>query len=180
MKGTPVPFFFRSHHLSIFVVPSPLTDFMSTKPLAIKDIFLADDNKDDCLTFEKAIMELDTKLQLTTVTNGEELLKMLAHYIPQLLFLDLEMPYKNGIQCLQTIREDRSYDGLPIVVFSGTSRANNIQMAYGFGANLFFTKPRVYSELVSSLHSILQMDWSDPDAITGQYFQNNRYQPFRL
>jgi CheY-like chemotaxis protein len=153
---------------------------MDPEPPAINDILLADDNKEDCLLFEKAIMDIDVHTRLTTVTNGEELLQLLSHYIPQVLFLDLEMPYKNGIQCLQYIRENKTYERLPIVVFSSTSRMNNIQVAYGFGANLFFTKPKVYEELIASLYSILKMDWSDPDAITEQYFQNNQYQPFRL
>lgn len=146
---------------------------------SIKDIFLADDNHNDCLAFEKSIMAIDPHIKLTTVTNGEELLQLLSHYIPQILFLDLEMPCKNGIQCLQTIRADRVFDNLPVVVFSHTSRLNNIQVAYGFGANLFFTKPEEKEELLYSLKTILQMDWSDPDLITGQYFRDNVYRPFQ-
>ena len=153
---------------------------MPHEALAIKNIFLADDNKNDCLSFEKAIIEIDIHTKLTTVTNGEELLQLLSHYVPELLFLDLEMPFKNGIQCLQTIRENKDFDGLAIIVFSITNRPNNIQVAYGFGANLFFTKPPKHEELVSSLRHILQMNWTDPKAITQQYFKNNQYEPFKL
>ncbi|HWJ92077.1 MAG TPA: response regulator, partial [Flavisolibacter sp.] len=127
---------------------------MDTPP-AIKTIFLADDNGRDCATFEKAIIRVDPHIQLTTVTNGEELLQLLTHYIPGLLFLDLEMPATNGIQCLQTIRSNRVYDRLPIVVFTATQRTNNIQVTYGLGANLFFTKPKEYESLVHSLQYIL-------------------------
>jgi CheY-like chemotaxis protein len=147
---------------------------------AIKTIFLADDNPHDCLRFEKAINELGAGLSLNTVTNGEELIRLLSHYIPDLLFLDLEMPCRNGIQCLQTIRENKQFERLPIVVFSATNRTNNIQVAYGFGANLFFIKPADYPELVYSLKNILQMDWSDPRGITERYFTNNQYLPFKL
>lgn len=153
---------------------------MGNQAYAIKDIFLADDNKEDCLSFEKAIVDIDVHIKLTTVMNGEALLQLLSHYIPQLLFLDLEMPCRNGIQCIQSIRSSKAYDLLPIVVFSKTSRLNNIQVAYGFGANLFFTKPSNYEELYLSLKSILHMNWGDPDSITEQYFQNNLYQPFSL
>ena len=151
---------------------------MSTN--AIKTIFLADDNTEDCLGFEKAIVDIDVHLKLTTVTNGEELLRLLSNYIPDLLFLDLEMPYKNGFQCLQIIRENKNYERLPIVVFSATNRTNNIQVAYGFGANLFFIKPKDYSELVYSLKNILEMDWTDPTAITEKHFANNQYGPYTL
>jgi CheY-like chemotaxis protein len=146
----------------------------------IKTICLADDNQNDCIVFEKAVMEIDIHLKLTTVTNGEELLQLLSHYVPDILFLDLEMPCKNGIQCLQTIRENKAFEKLPVVVFSRTNRPNNIQVAYGFGANLFFTKPATYTQLVISLRDILKMEWSDPAAITEMFFANNQYQPFRL
>ena len=151
---------------------------MSTN--AIKTIFLADDNTQDCLSFEKAIVDIDVHLKLTTVTNGEELLRLLSNYTPDLLFLDLEMPYKNGFQCLQILRENKAYERLPIVVFSVTNRTNNIQVAYGFGANLFFIKPKDYSELVYSLKNILEMDWTDPKAITEKHFANNQYGPYSL
>ena len=147
---------------------------------AIKNIFLADDNNNDCLAFEKAIIRIDVHIKLTTVTNGEELLQLLNHYVPQLLFLDLEMPYKNGIQCLQIIRENKIFERLPVIVFTVTNRPNNIQVAYGFGANLFFVKPKEQEELVSSLRYILKMNWSDPDTITEQHFINNQYQAFKL
>jgi DNA-binding NarL/FixJ family response regulator len=150
----------------------------STK--AIKSIFLADDNRQDTLSFEKAIINIDPHIKLVTVTNGEELLQLLTHYIPELLFLDLEMPTRNGIQCLQSIRSNRIYDPMPIVVFTAAQRANNIQVTYGLGANLFFTKPKEFDALVASLNSILQMDWSDPSSITARYFSNNQYQPFTL
>lgn len=153
---------------------------MSKIPVPIKDLFLADDNREDCLSFERAVLHINPHIKLTTVNNGEELLQLLNHYIPQLLFLDLEMPFKNGIQCLQIIRENKMFDSLPIVVFSSTSRINNIQVAYGFGANLFFTKPGDFTELVSSLNIILQLDWTDPGTITQQFFRNNQYQPFQL
>ncbi|MFL5741347.1 MAG: response regulator [Flavisolibacter sp.] len=153
---------------------------MDRESPAIKDIFLADDNTNDCLAFEKALLSIHPKFRLTTVTNGEELLQLLSHYVPELLFLDLEMPLRNGIQCLQTIRSNRLLHHLPIIVFTATQRLNNIQVAYGMGANLFFIKPRNFESLVSSLRTILYLDWNDPEAITQKHFANNQYQPFRL
>src|SRR6185503_15125399 len=94
--------FYRSKFLYNFEISSH-NKIMSDQLPAIKNIFLADDNNNDCLAFEKAIIRIDVHIKLTTVTNGEELLQLLNHYIPELLFLDLEMPFKNGIQCLQII-----------------------------------------------------------------------------
>ncbi|HEU4473037.1 MAG TPA: response regulator [Flavisolibacter sp.] len=151
-----------------------------SQQVAIKNIYLADDNKADRLAFEKAMLQVQPAIRLTTVTNGDELMQVLAHYIPELLFLDLEMPHKNGLQCLQSIRSNKSFDLLPIIVFSATRRPNNIQLAYGLGANLFFSKPGSEEELASSLRQILLLDWNQPTLITSKYFRNNQYQPFQL
>jgi CheY-like chemotaxis protein len=145
----------------------------------LQSIMLADDDKNDREAFERALVQIASDKKLTIVTDGDELLHLLHYYVPDLLFIDLNMPCKNGIQCIREIREDKRYAQVPIVVFSATSRPNNIQVAYGLGANLFFVKPQVYSDLVISLRQILDLDWSDPEGISSQHFENNSYQPFR-
>ena len=112
--------------------------------------------------------------------DGDTLLTLLESFIPDLLFLDLNMPCKNGVECIKAIRENRAYDGLPIIVFTISSQDNAVQTAYGFGANLFFTKPSDYVSLLNSLGKILAMDWSNPKNITEGYFENDKYSPFVL
>ncbi|HEX2609171.1 MAG TPA: response regulator, partial [Flavisolibacter sp.] len=127
----------------------------------IQTFILADDNQADCLRFEKALMQVAPAHKLITVTNGDELLNLLYQYVPDILFIDLNMPCKNGIQCIKEIRDDRNYDDMPIIVFSATDRVNNIQVAYGMGANLFFVKPQDDGDLLRSVKQILQFDWND-------------------
>jgi DNA-binding response OmpR family regulator len=105
-------------------------------------------------------------------------MSLIEKFIPDMLFLDLNMPYKNGVECIMEIREIKAYDSLPIVVFTISSQVHAIQTAYGFGANLYFVKPTNLSLLVPSLQKILTMDWRDPRTITARYFQNNQYLPF--
>lgn len=145
---------------------------------AIKSIILADDCIEDCQDFQKALVEIAPDMHLVMVHNGDDLLHLLQHYIPDLLFLDLNMPLKSGVQCLKSIRENRSADILPIIVYSATSRPNNIQVAYGLGANLFFVKLKQHKDLVASLDSLLHLNWNDYKSITQDYFTNNHYRPF--
>ena len=152
----------------------------STQTKKISNIILAEDDIDDQNIFQIALEEIDSAIKTQFAYNGNELLNLLQTNQPDLLFLDLEMPYKNGFQCLQILRENKAFERLPIVVFSATNRTNNIQVAYGFGANLFFIKPKDYSELVYSLKNILEMDWTDPKAITEKHFANNQYGPYSL
>lgn len=144
----------------------------------INTVLLSEDNLEQCFFFKKALKEILPSIQFSEVHDGEELLSFLENYLPDLLFLDLVMPCKNGIQCIKEIREDRRYDALPIIVYTVSKRENAIQTTYGLGANLFFSKPKEYSDLVSSLKVILSMNWSHPGLITKQYFQDNKYVPF--
>jgi len=144
----------------------------------IKSILLAEDNLEQCFFFRKALKEIAPEIQLNEVHDGDTLMELLEFYIPDLLFLDLAMPCKNGVQCIQEIRENRAYDQLPIVVFTISSQEHTIQTAYGLGANLYFIKPGNYDLLISSLQEIIAMDWSDPKLVSENYFYDNKYKAF--
>ena len=145
---------------------------------AILSIVLADDDSDDSFLFNSVFEELDPPRKLTVVQNGNELLSLLSHFVPDLIFLDLEMPYKNGLECLLEIRNTEALRHLPVVVFSSTTRPANIQTAYEMGADLFFIKPSVFSDLSNAITTILGLDWSQPQVIKEQYSINGRYTAF--
>ena len=145
---------------------------------SILSIVLADDDRDDHTFFKTALSEIAPTTKLTIVENGDELLELLKNYIPDFIFLDLEMPCKNGLQCLNEIRGNNKIKDIPIVIFSSTSRPANIDTAYEMGADLFFIKPSVYKELVSSITAILDLNWSQASTIKEQYFVNGRYVAF--
>jgi DNA-binding response OmpR family regulator len=144
----------------------------------IETIVLAEDNKGDRDAFKNALEYVAPEKKLISVTNGEDLLNLLDSYIPDLLFVDLDMPHKSGIQCIKEIRDNKSYDHLPIIIYSASSRINNIQVGYGLGANLFFIKPKEFSDLVASVKEILRFDWRYPDNIAESHFTNNHYKAF--
>lgn len=152
----------------------------SKDQLAIQSIVLADDDKDDHDFFRSALLEIDPAKKLHVVTDGVQLLDLLKHYVPDLIFLDLDMPCKNGLECLREIRTHSTLCNLPVVVFSSTSRPANIATAYEMGGNLFFIKPSNFHELVDAVRSILSMDWSDPMAVKEKYLIENTYAPFSL
>ena len=71
-------------------------------------ILLADDDEDDKLLFKEALDELSFSTQLSTVKNGQALMQLLTEKkeeFPDILFLDLVMPKKNGSDCLVEIKE---------------------------------------------------------------------------
>ena len=145
----------------------------------IKNILLAEDSLEHCFFFRKTLSQSYPTIKYNEVNDGEALLSFLKSFIPDILFLDLDMPCKNGIECLNEIRNKRIYDSLPIVIYSISNRQNTIQTTYGLGANLYFIKPAEYNSLHKALEYIISLDWSNPKAVTENYFSNNKYLAFQ-
>jgi len=144
----------------------------------IQTLILADDDEDDRDIFRDVIEQINPKIKVQIVSNGISLIDLLKHYAPDLLFLDLEMPHKNGLECLSEMRANPRLKDLPVVVFSSTTRPANIQAAYDMGADLFLIKEASFQEYTSSLKAILQLDWKDRLKIKHQHLVNNRYVAF--
>lgn len=144
----------------------------------IRSVVLADDSLEHCFFFKKALKEAAPHIKFAEVHNGEELMTLLENYLPDLLFLDLSMPCKNGVECIKEIRDKRVYDSMPIIVFSASSDDHIIQSAYGYGANLYLVKPEEFSSLKMTLRLVLSMQWNDPKLITEKFFHENKYVPF--
>lgn len=154
---------------------------LTTKPLhtkTIDTIILAEDDIDDQNIFQIALQEVNPSIQTEFVSNGRELLQLLKTSKPDLLFLDLDMPYKNGLECLLEMKADPELEKIPVIVFSSTTRPSNIQTAYEMGAHLFFIKPPIYSDYLSSIKAIFKLNWSEPEAVREQYCVNGRYTAF--
>ncbi len=107
-------------------------------------ILLADDDTDDCLFFAEAIAELIPSANFTAVHDGEELMDLLNNEtlrLPDILFLDLNMPRKNGFECLAEIKLTQKLKELPVVVFSTSLEQEVVNLLYEKGAQYFIRKP---------------------------------------
>jgi CheY-like chemotaxis protein len=122
-------------------------------------VLLGEDDDDDYYVFSLAIAEISFKVLLTRAEDGEKLLKLLDEKTPDVLFLDLMMPCKDGPECLKEIRRNKKYDKLPIIIYSSLSDLKNIEMCYRNGANLYAIKPSSYEDLKSILERVLSVDW---------------------
>ncbi len=125
------------------------------------NVILAEDDDDDYLIFSLALESLPLPLTvlLTRAEDGERLMKLLEEKIPDILFLDIYMPCKDGHQCIKEIRSNSRYDALPIIVYSSFKDLRNIEMCYRQGSNLYTIKPTSLTELQTILQRILTIDW---------------------
>jgi CheY-like chemotaxis protein len=83
--------------------------------------------------------------------------------IPDLLFLDLNMPLKNGFECLSEIRRETRLDKMPIIIFSTSSQPSAIDEVYAHGAQLYVRKPNDFAQLKKVIHHVLNMKWGPKD-----------------
>jgi CheY-like chemotaxis protein len=125
-------------------------------------ILLADDDPDDQMLFEDAVSELTPGLpvSLHIVNNGNELMEYLldeSNPLPSLLFLDLNMPVKNGFECLYDIRQNPILKNISVVIYSTTGNMQEIDEVYKKKADLFLNKPNSFSELETSLKQIIDI-----------------------
>lgn len=121
-------------------------------------ILIADDDKDDHLFFKDAINELQLPVQLNTVNDGDQLMQYLLNAsssLPDLLFLDLNMPRKNGAECLTEIKNNPLLNKFPVIIFSTSYDEEKANMLYETGADYFICKPVDFSELKKVIHHAL-------------------------
>jgi CheY-like chemotaxis protein len=114
---------------------------MNSKPLKI---LLADDDMDDCLFFKQALQTSFSSAELTIINEGEQLMDYLtneATKIPDVLFLDLNMPRKNGFECLAEIKANKKLKRIPVIIYSTSLEQETVEILYKNGASYFIRKP---------------------------------------
>ncbi|MUH35573.1 response regulator [Zobellia amurskyensis] len=132
---------------------------MSTKLL---NIALADDDEDDRMLFSEAIEDISIRTKLSLFNHGQELMDYLNLpnvILPNLIFLDLNMPIKNGMQCLKEIRQNPDLKDLCIAIYSTSSSERDIEETFLNGANIYLNKPNNFGKLQDSVERILQLNW---------------------
>src|SRR5260221_1273449 len=120
---------------------------MNSEPIYL---LLADDDKDDCPFFAEVVEELALSTHLTTVHDGEQLMQLLERkpeQLPHVLFLDLNIPRKNGLECLSEIKLNKKLKHLFVIIFSTSSEQDIVNMLYKNGAHHYIRKPAEFSQL---------------------------------
>ena len=126
-----------------------------------KHIFLADDDDDDRLLFEDAFDELNLPVRITMVKDGEQLMNYLSTVsgaLPDALFLDLNMPRKNGFTCLKEIKSNQRLSVIPVIIFSTSYEKGVADRLYDQGAHYYIRKPADFGDLkraISSAYHVL-------------------------
>lgn len=124
-------------------------------------VIIADDDIDDRLLLTEALVENGVdRDRIVLACDGEELLSVLAIHSQSscLVFLDLNMPKKNGLKVLEAIRANPTQRHIPVLIFTTSNSRSDIILSYDLGCNAYFEKPYSYSELVEMI-GVIRAYW---------------------
>jgi CheY-like chemotaxis protein len=131
---------------------------MSQHQNAQRIIYLADDDEDDRVLFLDALQDLNLSVGLLQASDGQQLLNALydAEHLPEVIFLDINMPGKNGFDCLTEIRNAQGdLKKVKVIMFSTSSSPSNIKLSDELGADFYAVKPSTYKGLKDILIQVL-------------------------
>jgi len=123
-------------------------------------IIIADDDPDDSLFLLTALLSLPLELTVITVPNGERLISILEKVSPQIIFLDINMPKKNGFDALKHIRSNVRSEQPTVIMFSTSTSVLDIRMSQQLGADMYVTKPHTIQNYNMIIEDIFKRDWS--------------------
>ncbi|MFL5744479.1 MAG: response regulator [Niastella sp.] len=128
----------------------------------IHSVMIIDDDDDDRMLFSEALTEVCPSCILISASNGKEALELLQRSditLPGLIFLDLNMPCMNGMQCLNQLRKCASLRNIPVIMYTTTQMIDSFESFQKFAPVFFLTKPNRYKDIVQTLSYLLNNTW---------------------
>jgi len=123
----------------------------------MKECLIIDDDQDDQEIFMMCLNKLNPDINCTTMNDGVEAISMLASnttYTPAYIFVDVNMPKMNGIECLKILKDMGRLRNTRIFMYSTTSEKTAVAESKKLGADDFIVKPSNVTELREKLSGI--------------------------
>jgi len=134
----------------------------ATSPIRI--LYL-DDDDDDHFIFSRVLNDIDPSIQLVSLRDSEKLMEYLLNNIEQLpdyIFLDLNMPKKNGSECLSEIKSNRQLEHIPVIIYSTSYHQDILDLLYERGASYAIRKSSSCKQIKKMVEYVLNHDISTP------------------
>lgn len=122
-----------------------------------KKVVLVEDNQAEAKLTKIAFNGLEYNLELVHCSNGEQFIQLLQAFSPNeicYVLLDLNMPRLNGIEVLEHLAKDKSWQHLPIIIFTSSAFEKDIHRCYKLGAKAYVVKPVEFEDLEKRLEAI--------------------------
>lgn len=148
---------------------TPFKGFMNQLPaINIRKVLLAEDDDDDFNLLNAAIISMYSTVQVLRTENGITMFSLLqASPKPDIILLDINLPYKNGLLCLKEIKINPDLSSIRVIMNSTSNIKKDIETSYNLGADFYLVKQPSWKEIRSQLHALF----------TNEYFINNLRPP---
>jgi DNA-binding response OmpR family regulator len=123
-------------------------------------VVIADDDCDDSLFLLSALLSTFPELTVVTVSNADRLISILEKVSPQFIFLDINMPKKNGFEALKHIRSNKKLVQPTVIMCSTSNSVNDLRSSHELGADGYVTKPTNIKNLNKMVQDIFEIDWA--------------------
>ena len=132
-----------------------------------KFILMADDDMDDTEMFCEALVAINADVICHCAEDGQEAINILNELeeLPEIIFLDINMPIMNGWECLRFLKNEKRYHDIPVIMISTSSHQDDMNKAMNMGAECYFVKPNSFSDLKDVLLSFVSNLGNTKDAI---------------
>jgi DNA-binding response OmpR family regulator len=118
-----------------------------------KRILIADDESNIVISLEFLMQR--SGYQVQTAADGEQALRQLSEFKPDLILLDIMLPLRNGFEVCQRIRENPEWQHTKIVMLTAKGREVEVTKGLALGADVYITKPFATKELLASVQQLL-------------------------
>ncbi len=124
----------------------------------LNKFLLIDDDADDSELLKEVIEDMLPFSNVCVVSNGADGLQKLDDFHPDFIFLDINMPVKNGFECLEMIRQKKQFDKMPVAIYSTSGNAHQIQKAYDGRANMYIKKPGTFPAIKKIVEQVIRLN----------------------
>jgi|SRR6185436_16390140 len=128
-------------------------------------IWLVEDDEDDRIFFNEAVDEIKIPHEISCAKDCFEFFDMLdGSPVPDVIFLDINLPLMDGKECLKQIKVNEKYKNVPVIIFTGSSAQTDIDFVYEHGAHYHVVKPYAHINYLASLKMIFEVNWKENQA----------------
>lgn len=119
-------------------------------------VFIIDDDEDDRELFCEVVSGISDSIKCRAALSGQEALHSLQNYhiLPDFIFLDLNLPRLNGVQCLAELKKTEKLSSIPVIIYSTSRSEEDRKKTKELGCVYFLTKPSSMDKLRKELEFV--------------------------
>lgn len=131
----------------------------------LRTVLMVDDDDDDRMLFNLAISTIDPRIKSIQLESCKYTLGWIREQeqLPEIVFLDLNIPVMGGFDCLEIIRNTDEWRDIPVIIYSTSSHSSDIEKAFALGASGFLKKPDDFELMCACLRRILSHDFNNDE-----------------